>query len=158
MCVEAVLTRFIWFIPVLVLGAAARPIAAQNARDFPPQVPVTFTPPAGLCRIWLDGVPASQQPAPTDCASAIKNRPSSAAVVFGPKRRSESSELGSFTRRGSFPSARLLSPNVLPSQQRGDAREPGDARDRAVARDRGDAKSVAPDAPVKPVRKPEKPQ
>jgi hypothetical protein len=138
--VEAVLTRFIWFISVLVLGAAARPLAAQDARELSPKMPVSFTPPAGLCRIWFDGVPASQQPAPTDCASAIKNRPSSAALVFGPKRRSESSELESFTRRAGFPAVRELTPNALAQRRRDDAR------------------SRAADTAVKPVRKPEKPK
>ena len=141
MCVEAVLTRFIWCAPVVALAFAANPIAAQDVRDLPSQVPVTFTPPAGLCRVWLNGVPASQQPAPTDCASAIKNRPSNAAVVFGPKRRSESSELESFARRAGFPAARQITPNALTPRQRDDAR------------------SRAADTAAKPpVRKPEKPQ
>ncbi|HNV75051.1 MAG TPA: hypothetical protein PKH96_10275, partial [Gemmatimonadaceae bacterium] len=42
------------------------------------------------CRIWIDNVPPSQQPAPTDCASAIKNRPSNGRVIFpedGPRAR-----------------------------------------------------------------------
>jgi hypothetical protein len=40
-------------------------------------------PPAGMCRIWLDDVPAAQQPAPTDCASAVRNRPAKGRVIFG---------------------------------------------------------------------------
>lgn len=40
-------------------------------------------PPPGMCRIWVDGVPASQQPAPTDCATAVKNRPEHGRVIFG---------------------------------------------------------------------------
>ncbi len=36
-----------------------------------------------MCRIWLDGVPAAQQPAPTDCASAVRNRPAKGRVIFG---------------------------------------------------------------------------
>jgi hypothetical protein len=125
----------------MALCAVAHPLAAQDARE--PQVPVTFTPPAGLCRVWLDGVPASQQPAPTDCASAIKNRPANAAVVFGPaaKRRSESTELESFTRRGMVPAARLITPSPLAPRRR------DEARDRAA------------DTTVKPTKgKPEKPQ
>lgn len=39
-------------------------------------------PPSGMCRIWLENVPAGQQPAPTDCASAIRNRPQNARVIF----------------------------------------------------------------------------
>ena len=46
-------------------------------------VPPGFFPPAGMCRIWLNDVPASQQPAPTDCASAVRNRPSNGRVLFG---------------------------------------------------------------------------
>ncbi len=46
-------------------------------------VPLSAQPPAGLCRVWVDNVPASQQPAATDCATAIKNRPLNARVVFG---------------------------------------------------------------------------
>jgi hypothetical protein len=46
-------------------------------------VPQSAQPPAGMCRVWLENVPASQQPAPTDCATAIKNRPTNARVVFG---------------------------------------------------------------------------
>jgi hypothetical protein len=36
-----------------------------------------------MCRIWIDGVPPGQQPAPTDCASAVRNRPSNGRVLFG---------------------------------------------------------------------------
>lgn len=46
-------------------------------------VPVSARPPAGMCRIWLDDVPVSQQPAPTDCATAVRNRPPKGRVVFG---------------------------------------------------------------------------
>lgn len=159
MCVEAVLTRFIWFIPVLALGATARPIAAQDVRNLPAQAPVTFTPPAGLCRVWLSGVPASQQPAPTDCASAIKNRPANAAVVFGPKRRSESSELESFTRRGDTPAARTFSPNARGARRDRDARVDDARGNDARGNDaRGAAADAAPKPAPKPARKPDKPE
>ena len=39
--------------------------------------------PAGMCRVWLNGVRADSQPAPTDCASALRNRPPNARVIFG---------------------------------------------------------------------------
>ena len=36
-----------------------------------------------MCRVWLDKVPPKQQPAPTDCPTAVKNRPSNGRVIFG---------------------------------------------------------------------------
>jgi hypothetical protein len=138
---EAVLIRLIWLVPAFALATAAQPLAAQESREQRPQMPVTFTPPAGLCRLWITGVPASQQPAPTDCASAIKNRPSNAAVVFGPKRRSESSEMEPFTRRAGSPNTPQFAPNALAPKHRDEVREhPADT-------------TAKP-----PPRKPEKPQ
>jgi hypothetical protein len=62
------------------LGAQEKSTKETKA---PSSVPQSAQPPAGLCRVWLENVPASQQPAPTDCATAIKNRPNNARVVFG---------------------------------------------------------------------------
>jgi hypothetical protein len=39
--------------------------------------------PKGMCRIWLKDVPPAQQPAPTDCATAVKNVPPNGRVIFG---------------------------------------------------------------------------
>jgi hypothetical protein len=52
-------------------------------KSFATAIPADARPPKGMCRIWIDGVPASQQPAATDCASAVKNRPANARVIFG---------------------------------------------------------------------------
>lgn len=49
-------------------------------------VPPGFAPPTGMCRIWIDGVPADQQPAPTDCATAVKNRPLNGKVIFSDEK------------------------------------------------------------------------
>jgi len=60
-------------------------------------VPPGFFPPAGMCRIWIKDVPAGQQPAPTDCASAVRNRPSNGRVLFGddpPKTKKGKSDKG----------------------------------------------------------------
>jgi hypothetical protein len=45
-------------------------------------VPKEYLPPTGMCRIWVDNVPAARQPAPTDCATAIRNKPPNARVIF----------------------------------------------------------------------------
>jgi len=57
------------------------PAQSQSLRE--QIVPPGFFPPAGMCRIWINGVPAGQQPAPTDCASAVRNRPANGRVLFG---------------------------------------------------------------------------
>jgi len=48
-----------------------------------PSVPPAYRPPQGMCRIWIEGVPPGQQPAPTDCVSAVRNRPANGYVIFG---------------------------------------------------------------------------
>ena len=67
---------------------------SQQRRD--QIVPPGFFPPAGMCRIWLNDVPPGQQPAPTDCASAVRNRPSNGKVLFGdePKGKKGKSDKG----------------------------------------------------------------
>lgn len=55
---------------------------APSARRASSGIPEGYRPPAGMCRVWIDNVAPGQQPAPTDCASAIRNRPTNARVVF----------------------------------------------------------------------------
>ena len=54
--------------------------AAGRAED---SIPTEYRPSASMCRVWLDGVPAAQQPAPTDCATATQRKPANARVLFG---------------------------------------------------------------------------
>lgn len=65
------------------LGAQAR----GQDRNERPQVPRSHLPPPGMCRIWLDNVPPAQQPAPTDCASALRNQPRNGRVIFNDEPR-----------------------------------------------------------------------
>jgi hypothetical protein len=69
------------------IAEAQRPVPAtprpQQSQRREQTVPPGFYPPAGMCRIWINGVPAAQQPAPTDCASAVRNRPANGKVLFG---------------------------------------------------------------------------
>jgi hypothetical protein len=89
-------TRFSRPLGVAVFGIVVCGSAAEAQRPVPvkPQpkptqqsreqaVPPAFYPPAGMCRIWINEVPAGQQPAPTDCASAVRNRPANGRVLFG---------------------------------------------------------------------------
>jgi hypothetical protein len=55
----------------------------QNKRSGKDRIPPGQLPPAGMCRIWIDGVPPGRQPAPTDCPTAIATKPANARVIYG---------------------------------------------------------------------------
>ncbi len=85
------------------LAEAQRPVPVNPRQNTTQQqssreqiVPPAFYPPAGMCRIWINQVPAAQQPAPTDCASAVRNRPANGQVLFGdqPKGKKTKTEKG----------------------------------------------------------------
>ena len=67
----------------LLVASLAMSAATLHAQSSTNNVPVSHRPPPGMCRIWIDGVPPAHQPAPTDCATAIRKRPLNARVVFG---------------------------------------------------------------------------
>ena len=65
----------------------------QKGEEKGAPVPKAYLPPAGMCRVWVDNVPAARQPAPTDCATAIRNRPPNARVVFPAAKSAEPKSL-----------------------------------------------------------------
>jgi hypothetical protein len=68
-------------IATALAATVAVPAMAQgrgNAR-----IPPGHMPPAGMCRVWIDGVPPGRQPAPTDCTTAERTRPHNARVIYG---------------------------------------------------------------------------
>jgi len=77
---------------VVLSGLMAAPAAAQvwgspswgRNQGIPPRQ----MPPAGLCRVWYDGVPPGQQPGPINCRDAerIASRSRNARVVYGDNR------------------------------------------------------------------------
>ena len=79
------MTRF----ALILLLATAAPLAAQAPEQGKngDQSATEHRPPPGMCRIWINGVPAERQPAPTDCATAMRRRPSNARVIFGDEVR-----------------------------------------------------------------------
>ena len=85
----------------LMLTAVPAPVVAQDTKAAQQQekaaqkdapVPKAYLPPAGMCRVWVDNVPAARQPAPTDCATAIRNRPPNARVIFPAGKGGRSAE------------------------------------------------------------------
>jgi hypothetical protein len=94
----------------LLLVSVASAMGAQG-RAAESAVPMGYLPPAGMCRIWVQGVPAAKQPAPTDCATALKNNPANGRVIFGPsKDSSRAGGVGALlrNRRTPVPVATLL--------------------------------------------------
>jgi hypothetical protein len=70
-----------WILVGVFLAAA--PLAAQSRDSIAPE----HRPPPGMCRIWLNDVPANRQPEPTDCPTAIRKRPPNGRVIFGEEVR-----------------------------------------------------------------------
>ena len=64
-----------WLPRPLMAQQQQRARIARSAR----RIPADARPPKGMCRIWIDNVPAAQQPAATDCPTAVKNRPTNGA-------------------------------------------------------------------------------
>jgi hypothetical protein len=62
------------------------------------EVPPAYAPPAGMCRVWLRDVPAVQQPAPTDCQTALRTKPVNATVLYGPESRRSATSPSSWSR------------------------------------------------------------
>lgn len=78
--------RLLAAVAVLVVLPMTAPAQARTGRTAD-TVPDRMLPPAGKCRIWMSGVPAPQQPAPTDCATALRQRPANGIVLYGPSAR-----------------------------------------------------------------------
>lgn len=84
------MTRSLYALVFTAVTSTLTPLGAQvrpQPQDPKPVVPRTHLPPPGMCRIWLDNVPPAQQPAPTDCASAVRNQPRNARVIFNDEPR-----------------------------------------------------------------------
>ena len=103
------MTRFALFLLLAVAAPAAAQALEQGKNG--DQTATEHRPPPGMCRIWINGVPAERQPAPTDCATAMRRRPSNARVIFGDEVRG--------TRVARPPVQQLTEPqsNQQPNQQ-----------------------------------------
>jgi hypothetical protein len=117
-----------WFFS-LALGAGLMFSTSLEAQRGDP-VPRGYEPPPGMCRIWIDGVPPARQPAPTDCATAIRRKPPNARVIFGARQEQQPP----VTPQRLAPQQEAAPPATPPAQQvqpppRGGART---ARDQAT--------------------------
>lgn len=78
--------------PALAALLAFPAIGVAQSRTSRDTVPLTMLPPAGKCRIWMAGVPAAQQPAPTDCSTALRQKPANGVLLYGPTQRDADAE------------------------------------------------------------------
>lgn len=107
--------------PVTAAGAAVK-----RATD---SIPTEYLPPAGMCRVWVEGVPAAQQPAPTDCATAALKKPANARVIYGEAPRKGGKPAENLPIKGLAPPGVIKRSPVnaaIPPTPRGDvsARDP----------------------------------
>lgn len=93
-------------------GGGAPPRAEVEGAGDTGEVPRGYLPPAGMCRLWVAGVPASQQPAPTDCATAVRNRPGNARVIYGEVAKGRGAS--TVPVRGYAPGTRKAPPLIPP--------------------------------------------
>lgn len=149
------MTRF----ALILLLAVAAPTAAQALEQGKngDQTATEHRPPPGMCRIWINGVPAERQPAPTDCATAMRRRPSNARVIFGDEVRG--------TRVARPPAQQVTEPQANQQPNQPKSNEPRPNEPRQVEPNSNDPHPAQPRAqprppvrlPPRPVAKPHKP-
>ncbi|MDB4884881.1 MAG: hypothetical protein JWN79_319 [Gemmatimonadetes bacterium] len=62
-------------------------------------IPAGFMPPAGMCRVWYDGVAPGRQPAPTTCQNARASLRANTRLVYGPALRTTDPRNGTYDPR-----------------------------------------------------------
>ena len=68
---------------IFAAGAIALAATGASAQNVPPGQ----MPPAGLCRVWIDGVPPGRQQRATDCDAARRNAPANSRILYGGDNR-----------------------------------------------------------------------
>jgi len=68
---------------LIVAGAAFATEASSQVIVRASSVPPGQRPPAGLCRVWIDGVAPGRQPRATSCATARANAPANSRIIYG---------------------------------------------------------------------------
>ncbi|HEY5218941.1 MAG TPA: hypothetical protein VIJ16_03980 [Gemmatimonadaceae bacterium] len=113
--------------------AVASAAQGQGSKSGGQTVPPDLRPPVGMCRVWVNGVPAGRQPAPTDCASALRNLPSNGRVIFGDDYKNSDSASHRMDNRGGELTLKGVAPMPKGMEQRADStanRKPEEDRKR----------------------------
>jgi hypothetical protein len=97
---------------------AQRPPVSARPSTKGDSIPREYMPPAGMCRVWIDDVPPAQQPAPTDCPTAIQKKPANGRVVYGEEKGKvkalEKVPVKGFTKPGEVKRPPLIPPDLDP--------------------------------------------
>jgi hypothetical protein len=134
---------------LLALAIACVPFAGARGQATR-EIPKDMVPPPGMCRIWLDSVPPSQQPAPTTCAQAVRTRPPNGRVIWGPQLSDEREPMiHSFTEPHRDTQPARAEPHLAPSRDAKPAAPKSEPSRREPAK-----KEPAPAHPSSPSRKP----
>ncbi len=101
-------------------AAAAAALGAQGTRQKQDSIPRAYLPPAKMCRVWIDGVPAAQQPAPTDCPTAILKKPANGRVIYGEEKGKGADKVPvkGFARPDTDRKPPLIPPDIIPIDPR----------------------------------------
>jgi hypothetical protein len=93
-------TSLILSLAAVVAAAAPADAQSRGKGRAEKNVPPGQRPPAGMCRIWIDGVPPGHQPAPTDCETAVRNQPPNSRIIWGENTSPRNRNVSDDERRG----------------------------------------------------------
>ncbi len=142
--------------------APAQTLVREAAADSAAGVPRGMMPPVGKCRVWMDGVPANRQPAPTDCATALRQKPRNARVIYGPNAadpREAGLDAAAERKRSLLTPIGQRRPPLVQEDARVPARAPARGRAQPTVRKPVPPKPAPAPRDTKPVppKKPERP-
>jgi hypothetical protein len=86
----------------ITVGAALVAISATADAQLAGRVagiPSAQQVPAGMCQVWIQGLPANRQPAPTDCNTARRTAPGNSRIVYGSNRQTQGGVYGTVDPR-----------------------------------------------------------
>jgi hypothetical protein len=119
---------------------------ANTRRSSSSRIPRGQLPPAGMCRVWIQGVPPGRQPAVTDCASAeaqAATTPNS-RVIYGNQQSFPGKGKGKFKSKSNRNSNGTIGRGDNDDDENGVGRGDDDGDDNGVGRgeDDGDEDGV----------------
>ncbi|MDQ6718604.1 MAG: hypothetical protein M3Z17_09705, partial [Gemmatimonadota bacterium] len=83
----------------VLVAVTATSASAQGRGRNEGGVPPGMRPPAGMCRVWVNGVPPGQQSGVTDCATAQAQVRANSRIIYGSNTRAIRDLNRTYTRR-----------------------------------------------------------